>query len=148
MNAHQMNERIFPGLYIHTTNEFLRCNEINRILDVTYIKKIVAGFYEIDVNELEEKTRRREIVSPRHVAMYLSLKYTTLSLKKVGESFGGRDHATVIHGRDTVEDLMDTDAKFKANVQQIDSYLRQKIKHQHTQENKLKDEPEQQNRVA
>jgi chromosomal replication initiator protein len=52
----------------------------------------------------------------RQLSMYLAKNYTNSSLKTIGDSFGGRDHSTVIHSLKTVQDIMDTDTLFKDKV--------------------------------
>ncbi|MEX0884396.1 MAG: helix-turn-helix domain-containing protein, partial [Cyclobacteriaceae bacterium] len=62
------------------------------------------------------KTRKKEIVIARQVAMYFSKEFTNHSLKSIGYHFGGRDHSTVIHAVQSVNDLMETDSVFKNAV--------------------------------
>ena len=69
------------------------------------------------------KTRKQEIVNARQIAMYLTKELTNSSLKTIGLHFGGRDHSTVIHAYQTVEDSMATDPKQKNLVQQLRSKL-------------------------
>jgi chromosomal replication initiator protein len=68
---------------------------------------------------LKSKSRLRSNVIPRQVAMYLAKELTNLSLKSIGYHFGGRDHSTVIHAIQTVNDLMDTDKEMKATVSKL-----------------------------
>ena len=68
---------------------------------------------------MKDKTRKREIVIARQVAMYFAKEYTNMSLKSIGNHFGGRDHSTVIHALTSVSDLMDTDKKFRATMQDL-----------------------------
>jgi chromosomal replication initiator protein len=59
------------------------------------------------------------VVTARQIAMYLAKELTNSSLKTIGLHFGGRDHSTVIHAYQSVEDQMKVDPKFNTNVQQI-----------------------------
>lgn len=88
--------------------------------DYEYIIQVVCDWYGITRREIELKTRRREIVMPRQIAMYLLYKYTRLSLQKIGTLFLGKDHTTALHSIGTVEDLMDTDARYRETVQALE----------------------------
>ena len=68
---------------------------------------------------LRAKTRKQEIVNARQIAMYVAKELTNCSLKTIGLHFGGRDHSTVIHAYQTVEDQMKTDTKFRTAIEQI-----------------------------
>ena len=68
---------------------------------------------------LRAKTRKQEIVNARQIAMYLAKELTNSSLKTIGLHFGGRDHSTVIHAYQSVEDQMRVDQKYQAGVNQI-----------------------------
>ena len=69
------------------------------------------------------KTRKREIVQARQIAMYLSRSLTKTSLSSIGSQLGGKDHATVLHACNTVSDLMDTDRSFRGFVHDIERVL-------------------------
>jgi len=73
------------------------------------------------VADLKGKSRKKELVYPRQVAMYFAKELTNLSLKSIGYHFGGRDHSTVIHAVQTISDLMDADDAIKDAVQKIRS---------------------------
>ena len=66
------------------------------------IKKAVCKKYNIKIADIESKKRNREFSHPRQIAMYLCRELTNLSLPKIGESFGGRDHTTVLHACDKI----------------------------------------------
>ncbi|GAL86971.1 chromosomal replication initiation protein [Sporocytophaga myxococcoides] len=93
---------------------------------IDYIQKFVAEFFNVTVDSLKAKTRKREIVIARQVAMYFAKEYTNLSLKSIGFHFGNRDHSTVIHALTSVNDLMDTDRKFNATMQELIKKLKLK----------------------
>jgi chromosomal replication initiator protein len=78
----------------------------------------------LSVDLLKSKTRKREIVQARQISMYFSKQLTKSSLKNIGMHFGGRDHSTVIHACQTVNDLMDTDKKFKRDVEEISKRIK------------------------
>ncbi len=88
----------------------------DREISVENIKQLVARHFNLPVEKLHSKTRMREVVMARQLSMYLAKNYTNSSLKAIGDSFGGRDHSTVIHSLKTVQDIMDTDMLFKDKV--------------------------------
>jgi len=91
----------------------------SREVSIDYIQKLVTEFYGLSVDQLKSKTRKREIVQARQISMFYAKSMTKASLKSIGTYFGGRDHSTVIHACQTVNDLMDTDKKFKNDVEEI-----------------------------
>ncbi|SKC88870.1 chromosomal replication initiator protein DnaA [Maledivibacter halophilus] len=90
-----------------------------RQITVSYIKDIVAQNYNVKVEDLNSKRRTRAITYPRQIAMYLSRELTDLSLPKIGEEFGGRDHTTVIHAYDKISKDINTNSDFKNRVDKI-----------------------------
>ena len=82
------------------------------------IDKVVARHYGLNVEDLSVKTRKREIVEPRQIAMYMNELYTKESLKDIGRRYG-KDHATVLHASKTVINLKETDRHFSAIVETI-----------------------------
>lgn len=99
-------------------------HDIETEVSIDYIQKTVSEYYKVDVDLLKDKIRKKEIVIARQVAMYFSKDYTNHSLKAIGYHFGGRDHSTVIHAVQSVNDMMDVDSNFKTQVEE----LRKKLK--------------------
>jgi chromosomal replication initiator protein len=66
-------------------------------IDIDDVKSITAGYFNIPLSELVSNKKKRIYSYPRQLAMYLCRKYTDLSLKKIGEAFGKKDHATVLY---------------------------------------------------
>jgi chromosomal replication initiator protein len=87
-----------------------------RYRGMDFYKQLVSEYFGVPISKLDEKTRKREIVMARQIAMYLLYKNEQYSLKKIGEAFGGRDHTTVIHSKDLVMDLMYSDEKYRNDV--------------------------------
>ncbi|MDH5380049.1 MAG: chromosomal replication initiator protein DnaA, partial [Cyclobacteriaceae bacterium] len=98
--------------------------EIDTEVDIDYIQKTVAEYFDVNAKALKDKVRKKEIVMARQVAMYLAKEFTRHSLKAIGMHFGGRDHSTVIHSIQTVEDLCDVNSGFKSSLED----LKKKIK--------------------
>ncbi len=93
-------------------------------ISMEYIQKLVCEYFEVPIEMVKSKTRKREIVQARQISMYLSKLHTKTSLKSIGAFFGGRDHSTVIYACQTVDDLIDTDKKFKGYVADIQKKLK------------------------
>ncbi len=91
----------------------------SREISIEYIQKMVCEYFTIGVDLVKSKTRKREIVQARQISMYFAKDLTKASLKTIGMHFGGRDHSTVIHACQTVNDLMETDKKFKSDVEEL-----------------------------
>ncbi|HUL43948.1 MAG TPA: chromosomal replication initiator protein DnaA [Bacteroidota bacterium] len=97
--------------------------EVRSHITIEEIQRAVCEHMDIPQDILRAKTRKQEVVNARQIAMYLSKELTNSSLKTIGLHFGGRDHSTVIHAYQTVEDLMKTDPRERTTVQQIKSKL-------------------------
>ena len=86
----------------------------------------VCEHYNIDEAAIHTKTRKREIVQVRQIAMFLAKKHTENSASKIGQLIGKRDHATVLHACKTVKDLIEVDKSFKAEIEEIESSIKRK----------------------
>ena len=93
-------------------------------LDIERVQKSVCDYFNISREDLLSKSRKRQIVQARQIAMYLSRNLiSNCSLAAIGQEIGGKDHATVLHACTTVSDLMATDKLFKKYVSDIESML-------------------------
>jgi chromosomal replication initiator protein len=101
--------------------------EIQSDVSVDFIQKTVADYFKVELEQMKGKIKKREIVIPRQVAMYFCKRYTQLTLALIGENFGGRDHSTVIHALESVEDLMKTDSNFKSSVDELNKKLKMRM---------------------
>lgn len=88
----------------------------NRQITVENIQKMVADYYKLKVADLYSKKRSRIIARPRQIAMWLCKEVTPHSYQMIGESFGGRDHTTVLHAVRTVEDLRGKDQQINHDI--------------------------------
>ncbi len=88
-------------------------------ITIESIQRIVCDYYDIPLDLMRAKTRKQEIVSVRQIAMYLAKEMTNSSLKTIGLHFGGRDHSTVIHAYQSVDDRIATDGNFKNEIDQL-----------------------------
>ncbi|AFS77086.1 chromosomal replication initiator protein DnaA [Gottschalkia acidurici 9a] len=88
-------------------------------VNVDFIKEIVSKHMDIKMEDFNSKKRTRNISYPRQIAMYLSRELTDLSLPKIGDEFGGRDHTTVIHAYEKISNDIESDSEFRKKVNQI-----------------------------
>jgi len=93
-------------------------------LTIDYIQKIVCDYFNMPVDSLQSKTRKREVVQARQIAMFFSKTLTKSSLASIGSQIGRKDHATVLHACKTVTNLLDTDKQFKIDVEEIEKRLK------------------------
>ena len=94
-----------------------------REVSIDYIQKVVCDYFDIPVEIMKSKTRKREIVQARQLAMYFSKQLTKSSLAHIGKHCGNKDHATVLHACKTVNNLSDTDKRFKGYISDIEKRL-------------------------
>jgi chromosomal replication initiator protein len=97
--------------------------EVRTHITIEEIQRAVCDYFRVPDDLLRAKTRKQEIVNARQIAMYLAKELTNSSLKTIGLHFGGRDHSTVIHAYQTIEDLMKMDPKQKTLILQIKTSL-------------------------
>jgi len=98
-------------------------NRIQYHITIDQIQNAVADDYDIPCDLLRSKTRKKYVVEARHVAMYLSTELTKSTLKTIGLQFGGRDHATVIHARETVNEKIKNDIQINEIIERIQRKL-------------------------
>lgn len=90
-------------------------------LTIDHIQQIIADYFNLDIESLHSKTRKRNVVQARQLAMFFSKKYTKNSISTIGSQIGQRDHATVLHACKTVENLIETDRAFKKYVSDLET---------------------------
>jgi len=95
-----------------------------RIITIQGIQELISEKYDIKIEDFAAKRRTRAIAFPRQIAMYLSRQLTDLSLPKIGEEFGGRDHTTVIHAHNKISEMIDKDANFEKDIEEIKEQLK------------------------
>ena len=88
-------------------------------INVNRIKEKVSSVFSLKMEDFNSKKRTRSISYPRQIAMYLSRELTDLSLPKIGEEFGGRDHTTVIHAHDKIAKDIENNEDFKEKINKI-----------------------------
>ena len=100
-------------------------NKQNKNVTIDVIQDVVAAYFNLRVEDLKSQRRTRNVAYPRQIAMYLSRKLTDMSLPKIGEEFGGRDHTTVIHAYEKISDTLNTDESLQHTVNDITKKLTQ-----------------------
>lgn len=105
---------------LERTRDVLRdvLNVLDRRVTVEEIQQKVAERYGIRVSEMQSKRRERTVARPRQVAMYLAKALTPRSLPEIGRKFD-RDHTTVIHAVRKIEEMMETDASFRSEIESL-----------------------------
>jgi chromosomal replication initiator protein len=83
------------------------------------IQDIVSSYFNLRVEDLKSQRRTRNVAYPRQIAMYLSRKLTDMSLPKIGEEFGGRDHTTVIHAYEKISGNLKTDDSLQHTINDL-----------------------------
>ncbi|MFH2134269.1 MAG: chromosomal replication initiator protein DnaA [Pseudomonadota bacterium] len=96
----------------------------NKQVTIENIQKTVADFYRIKLVDLLSKKRTRAIARPRQIAMSLARELTQLSLPEIGNTFGGRDHTTVLHACKTIDALRNSDSVIEAEFNLLHQTLR------------------------
>jgi len=94
-----------------------------REVSIDYIQKVVCDYFDLAIDTMKSKTRKREVVQARQIAMYFAKNMTKSSLATIGMHCGGKDHATVLHACRTVNNLMDTDKRFKAYIEELEKKI-------------------------
>lgn len=117
--AHASLNRVEISLELAKTVMKNIIKDIETEVGVDFIQKTVSEYYGIALDDLKAKTRKKEIVTARQVAMYFCKEFTNHSLKSIGYHFGGRDHSTVIHAVQNVNDFMETDSSFRTAVLEL-----------------------------
>ncbi|TNF33364.1 MAG: chromosomal replication initiator protein DnaA [Gammaproteobacteria bacterium] len=105
------------GLVRESLKDLLAVHD--RMISMDNIQRTVAEYYKIRVADLSSKRRNRSIARPRQVAMALAKELTNHSLPEIGDSFGGRDHTTVLHACKKVEELKETTSDIREDYNNL-----------------------------
>lgn len=98
-------------------------NRPKKTLSAEELIKIIADFYHIEAELIPGKTRKKEIVRPRQISMYIMREHYKASYPTIGEKLGGRDHTTVIHSCDKIKRELREDQQLVQQIEQIQSLL-------------------------
>ncbi|WP_054743208.1 chromosomal replication initiator protein DnaA [Cellulosilyticum ruminicola] len=94
-----------------------------KVITAEYIQETVAAYFHLKPEDLQSSKRTRNIAYPRQIAMYLCRKLTDLSLPKIGEKFGGRDHTTIIHGFEKISRELQTDIELTQVLNELEAKI-------------------------
>ena len=97
--------------------------EARHTISIEQIQKKVSDHYHLSFKDMHSRRRPANIAFPRQIAMYLSRKLTNHSLKEIGEAFGGRDHGTVHHACQTVDDRIELEQEVRTKVEFLENQL-------------------------
>ncbi|WP_035293156.1 chromosomal replication initiator protein DnaA [Clostridium sp. KNHs214] len=100
-------------------------NSQNKQITISSIQDIVSSYFNLSVDDFKSSRRTRNIAYPRQIAMYLSRKLTDMSLPKIGEEFGGRDHTTVIHAYEKISNNLKKDDGLKSTIEDLSNKISQ-----------------------
>ena len=119
------NQELSPALAELAIKDMI-INSEKQELSIDYIQKVVADYFNISVNDLKGKRRSKNVVYPRHIAMYFCRKLLDFPLSDIGNSFGGRDHSTVINGYENILKATENDLNpgVIKNITEIEAILR------------------------
>lgn len=95
-----------------------------RKITVEKIRDVVCEYFAVSCDDLQSKTRSRQIAEPRQIAMYLARQHTDTALATIGLTIGKRDHATVLHACKAVKNQMDTDKTFFNTIKDLEEKIK------------------------
>ena len=96
-------------------------------VSIESIQKALASHFNLKISHLKSKTKTKQIVLARQIAVYLARKLTKSSLVEIGERFGGRDHSTVLHAINKIKTQIQIDQKIAQIIQEIESRLKTQV---------------------
>jgi chromosomal replication initiator protein len=117
-----IKREITMDLAAQVVDRFVKEN--TKELSLDYITKSVCSYFNISSDLLSAKTRKREIVQARQIAMFFCKNLTKSSLSTIGATIGGKDHATVLHAYKTISNLIETDKSFKLQIDEIERKIK------------------------
>lgn len=101
-------------------------NKQTRHITIDLIQDVVAAYYNLKIDDFKSQRRTRNVSFPRQIAMYLCRKLTDMSLPKIGEEFGGRDHTTVIHAYEKISEALPNDESLQNAINDMTKKITQK----------------------
>ncbi len=96
----------------------------NSQITANFIQQVVANYYNVDIKEIQGSKKTKNIAFPRQIAMYLCRKLLDISLPKIGEQFGGRDHSTVLYAVSKIEKTLKKDSSFQQEIEEIEGQIK------------------------
>ncbi|GMA57313.1 chromosomal replication initiator protein DnaA [Alicyclobacillus sacchari] len=118
-----VNEDVTPELAQVALKDIIQPNR-PRAVTVNQVQKVISDHFGLRIDDLRGKKRTRNIAFPRQIAMYLTRELTDMSLPRIGEAFGGRDHTTVMHACDRVAEELEKDVDLRATIDRLAEAIR------------------------
>lgn len=114
-------------------NEFIghkciKCKKQKPVKKLMQINNIVSSYFKIKRNTIYQNTNKHEVVKYRQIVMYFCTLYVALSNEEIGQLITNKDHSTVSHAKKTVLNLMDSDKKYRSDIENIDKLILRKLK--------------------
>ncbi len=113
-----INQDIDASLAAEALKDIIPSNK-PKVITIEGIQEVVSKKYSIRMEDFAAKKRTKSIAFPRQIAMYLSRELTDLSLPKIGEEFGGRDHTTVIHAHEKIAKMIEKEMEFNSEIDEL-----------------------------
>jgi chromosomal replication initiator protein len=101
-------------------------NKHTKHITIDLIQDVVGSYYNLKIEDFKSQRRTRNVSFPRQIAMYLCRKLTDMSLPKIGEEFGGRDHTTVIHAYEKISEALQNDESLQNIINDLSKKITQK----------------------
>ena len=119
------NKEISIDLAVEALKDIISSKQSKQVT-IDLIQDVVANYYNLKVSDFKSARRTRNVAFPRQIAMYLCRKLTDMSLPKIGEEFGGRDHTTVIHAYEKISNNLKKDESLQNAINDLTKRLNQK----------------------
>ncbi|WP_338433080.1 chromosomal replication initiator protein DnaA [Clostridium tyrobutyricum] len=119
------NKEISVDLAVEALKDIISSKQSKQVT-IGLIQEVVANYYNLQISDFKSARRTRNVAFPRQIAMYLSRKLTDMSLPKIGEEFGGRDHTTVIHAYEKISGNLKVDESLQNAVSELTKRINQK----------------------
>jgi len=99
----------------------------NQLVTLEVIIEKCCEVFQVPIEQIDKAFRGSPVKECRQTAMWLACRFTQLSLKAIGQRFGNRDHSTVIHSRDRIEDLLFTNDRYSVTIRYLESEMTRKL---------------------
>ncbi|WP_251862164.1 chromosomal replication initiator protein DnaA [Clostridium sp. Marseille-Q2269] len=119
------NKEISVDLASEALKDIISSKQTKQVT-IDIIQEVIANYYNLKIEDFKSSRRTRNIAFPRQIAMYLSRKLTDMSLPKIGEEFGGRDHTTVIHAYEKISTNLKKDESLQNAISELSKRINQK----------------------
>lgn len=105
--------------------DLLSLNSVNSegVISIEKVGKVISQHYGIPLADIKSRSRNKDITHARHLAMYLTQKMISATLIEIGQFYGGRDHASVIHAIDKVREKMDKVPSLSKEILQLENKI-------------------------